>query len=150
MPDVPSPMPSIKGTLLHQTSSLHIISHPISPSDSLSPSRSSSSNMFFPSLPHPLLSIHPLILLFSDLLGIAIPIIHLSVLVSVLSPLFVLEPTFPIHTSTMVLLLCYRSWLLAEVVNSYHTLFPVPSSISSRSEERRVGKECRSRWSPYH
>ena len=24
------------------------------------------------------------------------------------------------------------------------------NSISSRSEERRVGKECRSRWSPYH
>ena len=24
------------------------------------------------------------------------------------------------------------------------------SGISSRSEERRVGKECRSRWSPYH
>ena len=24
-----------------------------------------------------------------------------------------------------------------------------PSS-GSRSEERRVGKECRSRWSPYH
>src|SRR5690606_40020494 len=23
-------------------------------------------------------------------------------------------------------------------------------SISGRSEERRVGKECRSRWSPYH
>ena len=23
-------------------------------------------------------------------------------------------------------------------------------SIISRSEERRVGKECRSRWSPYH
>ena len=22
--------------------------------------------------------------------------------------------------------------------------------ISQRSEERRVGKECRSRWSPYH
>ena len=22
--------------------------------------------------------------------------------------------------------------------------------IQSRSEERRVGKECRSRWSPYH
>ena len=22
--------------------------------------------------------------------------------------------------------------------------------ISIRSEERRVGKECRSRWSPYH
>src|SRR5258708_38106019 len=24
------------------------------------------------------------------------------------------------------------------------------SSVVSRSEERRVGKECRSRWSPYH
>src|SRR2546430_7594821 len=26
---------------------------------------------------------------------------------------------------------------------------PEPSS-AARSEERRVGKECRSRWSPYH
>ena len=26
---------------------------------------------------------------------------------------------------------------------------PVPQ-VKSRSEERRVGKECRSRWSPYH
>ena len=25
-----------------------------------------------------------------------------------------------------------------------------PSGVCSRSEERRVGKECRSRWSPYH
>src|SRR5690606_40191269 len=25
-----------------------------------------------------------------------------------------------------------------------------PSSSTTRSEERRVGKECRSRWSPYH
>ena len=25
-----------------------------------------------------------------------------------------------------------------------------PSSFGDRSEERRVGKECRSRWSPYH
>ncbi len=23
-------------------------------------------------------------------------------------------------------------------------------ALSKRSEERRVGKECRSRWSPYH
>ena len=23
-------------------------------------------------------------------------------------------------------------------------------TLSNRSEERRVGKECRSRWSPYH
>ena len=33
--------------------------------------------------------------------------------------------------------------LLFELMNS------VQSSLS-RSEERRVGKECRSRWSPYH
>ena len=25
-----------------------------------------------------------------------------------------------------------------------------PSTLKTRSEERRVGKECRSRWSPYH
>ena len=25
-----------------------------------------------------------------------------------------------------------------------------PKAIFKRSEERRVGKECRSRWSPYH
>ena len=27
---------------------------------------------------------------------------------------------------------------------------PVTYNVSTRSEERRVGKECRSRWSPYH
>src|SRR5258707_5784058 len=25
-----------------------------------------------------------------------------------------------------------------------------PTLLATRSEERRVGKECRSRWSPYH
>src|ERR1043166_10301235 len=28
--------------------------------------------------------------------------------------------------------------------------FKVTGMICGRSEERRVGKECRSRWSPYH
>ena len=32
----------------------------------------------------------------------------------------------------------------AKVESPYH------STIVHRSEERRVGKECRSRWSPYH
>ena len=27
---------------------------------------------------------------------------------------------------------------------------PVTDARAVRSEERRVGKECRSRWSPYH
>ena len=31
--------------------------------------------------------------------------------------------------------------------NNYHQFPPL---IYQRSEERRVGKECRSRWSPYH
>ena len=26
----------------------------------------------------------------------------------------------------------------------------VKAAVETRSEERRVGKECRSRWSPYH
>ena len=26
----------------------------------------------------------------------------------------------------------------------------IPEEMEARSEERRVGKECRSRWSPYH
>src|SRR5438132_9787140 len=30
------------------------------------------------------------------------------------------------------------------------TVAPHESQLAGRSEERRVGKECRSRWSPYH
>ena len=33
---------------------------------------------------------------------------------------------------------------------SEHTMDFAFMFIRSRSEERRVGKECRSRWSPYH
>ena len=40
-------------------------------------------------------------------------------------------------------------WTLAEGLRANgHTVTVV--SHGSRSEERRVGKECRSRWSPYH
>ena len=35
-----------------------------------------------------------------------------------------------------------RAFILPDTVSGFET--PV------RSEERRVGKECRSRWSPYH
>ena len=31
-----------------------------------------------------------------------------------------------------------------------HGVKRLPSQKEWRSEERRVGKECRSRWSPYH
>ena len=30
------------------------------------------------------------------------------------------------------------------------TLRSIRDKLAGRSEERRVGKECRSRWSPYH
>ena len=33
--------------------------------------------------------------------------------------------------------------------NKYNHI-PLETNIGGRSEERRVGKECRSRWSPYH
>src|SRR2546430_15663885 len=35
-------------------------------------------------------------------------------------------------------------------VRLQETLKPTIAMIRGRSEERRVGKECRSRWSPYH
>src|SRR2546429_9687651 len=33
---------------------------------------------------------------------------------------------------------------------SWKEVFVEDSELEERSEERRVGKECRSRWSPYH
>ena len=33
---------------------------------------------------------------------------------------------------------------------SMDTVQATPVAEEKRSEERRVGKECRSRWSPYH
>ena len=41
--------------------------------------------------------------------------------------------------------------LLAEAGYAESPIYPVSSVTGeARSEERRVGKECRSRWSPYH
>ena len=34
--------------------------------------------------------------------------------------------------------------------NETNRLLEVNLTMAKRSEERRVGKECRSRWSPYH
>ena len=38
----------------------------------------------------------------------------------------------------------------ATIVTSAGLAVFTDSQIDDRSEERRVGKECRSRWSPYH
>ena len=40
-------------------------------------------------------------------------------------------------------------WILSALWGSYLALWAY-NKFGRRSEERRVGKECRSRWSPYH
>ena len=38
----------------------------------------------------------------------------------------------------------------ADIVSSNASKVGQSVRLADRSEERRVGKECRSRWSPYH
>ena len=41
----------------------------------------------------------------------------------------------------------WGTWLVEDIENEV----VAPGNVAMwRSEERRVGKECRSRWSPYH
>ena len=42
------------------------------------------------------------------------------------------------------------AWAQAKVKSSYAAAQKYRPMSGMRSEERRVGKECRSRWSPYH
>src|SRR5438093_12595369 len=44
---------------------------------------------------------------------------------------------------------CFARWRISDPLLYYNRLNDERSALS-RSEERRVGKECRSRWSPYH
>ena len=44
----------------------------------------------------------------------------------------------------------FGTMLFAVCVLFNGTAFAAESTAAARSEERRVGKECRSRWSPYH
>ena len=38
----------------------------------------------------------------------------------------------------------------ASIIMNMLTQLAIGLTVGGRSEERRVGKECRSRWSPYH
>src|SRR3989449_8905854 len=57
--------------------------------------------------------------------------------VIILSSTVWLLTSFPVRRSTMFMLVSWFGLTL-------------PLLNAARSEERRVGKECRSRWSPYH
>ena len=43
-----------------------------------------------------------------------------------------------------------RAGALRKKYKGNHVSIHLLTNARSRSEERRVGKECRSRWSPYH
>src|SRR5256885_337857 len=67
---------------------------------------------------------------------------------------FVKRPAFTepelLRSSLASVILRAKSLGLGEVADFPFLDPPVPRAIADRSEERRVGKECRSRWSPYH
>src|SRR6266705_6313299 len=47
-------------------------------------------------------------------------------------------------------LVVWRHCLSLRQSRRLRRFFTFPAASATRSEERRVGKECRSRWSPYH
>ena len=59
----------------------------------------------------------------------------------------------PGHNQAMAVLGMFLLWLGWFGFNAGSAMAAAPETIASvalRSEERRVGKECRSRWSPHH
>ena len=58
---------------------------------------------------------------------------------------FLLRPCFGVETVSWMCILGAVPFALLGFLN-YHGM----TAEDDRSEERRVGKECRSRWSPYH
>ena len=51
---------------------------------------------------------------------------------------------------SLLLGLLYLLWKDVPAFPGQPSLFDRVGLTTNRSEERRVGKECRSRWSPYH
>ena len=50
----------------------------------------------------------------------------------------------------VVTLFCFGVPMVAQAADASTAAAAASSANGMRSEERRVGKECRSRWSPYH
>ena len=59
-----------------------------------------------------------------------------------------LEPTKPFMNGLISFLT--PSLIFAQLLLTFCKIEPKELVPRVRSEERRVGKECRSRWSPYH
>ena len=67
---------------------------------------------------------------------------------------FILDLFYDISAPlTLLLIITVMSLTIGFSINnmfSKNTLISESKNSLTRSEERRVGKECRSRWSPYH
>src|SRR2546429_8937193 len=73
-------------------------------------------------------------------------IILLTILATLALVVTILWGISHITTSVLVVVIAALiAYAIAPAVEILHKVMP-----RARSEERRVGKECRSRWSPYH
>ena len=113
------------------------------------------------------LSVFTFILLIARLLKLielvvtrGVPVLNILQLLSYIMPAF-LEVTVPMAMLLAILIAFGRLSADSEMValrssglSLYQLIAPVAIfallATAERSEERRVGKECRSRWSPYH
>ena len=83
-------------------------------------------------------------------------VIHFAALKSV--PESVANPDLYYHNnngSLKNILACLKefgvkNFIFSSSCSVYGNISKLPVNENTRSEERRVGKECRSRWSPYH
>src|SRR2546421_5543474 len=74
----------------------------------------------------------------------ALPILFLATieLFRLTVPLLLKMPPTPFRPATFAVTVLFVRVVVPE--------FAITTPRAQRSEERRVGKECRSRWSPYH
>src|SRR2546422_2142893 len=61
-----------------------------------------------------------------------------------------LEVALSVVVLDLAIYLQHRLFHYAPVLWRLHRMHHADLDVDVRSEERRVGKECRSRWSPYH
>ena len=62
----------------------------------------------------------------------------------------IVQARFNAHITDALAAACTQQLQALGVSAVSHVQVPGALEVAERSEERRVGKECRSRWSPYH